>query len=276
MAHDNLGFPYVLGVDVSQWQRNVDWKLLFDAGVRFAIVKLSQGNYFKDPMVGKHVEGARSAGIIVGLYHWHDPMCDVKSQQAMIARSVGDLLFDFFALDVEQYWKNWMEWQKKEIVNLLDGYLISSTSLDLAKRIKGLFGKKVVIYTRASFVYDHSPQMAEWLKDWDTWLAHYPYGVGRVTLSWDFLKSDWQPRTLSPTLPAKCKDWRFWQWSGDKFILPGVSTALDLNYFHGNESELREWLGLENSGLVKDISLEEKVSLLWEAHPEIHLNGEKA
>ncbi|MHB8132877.1 MAG: glycoside hydrolase family 25 protein [Anaerolineaceae bacterium] len=276
MASNKAGeakpFSYVLGMDVSQWQQKVDWDLLYSKGVRFAIVKLSQGNYFKDPMAISHVRGAKAAGLLVGLYHWHDPMCDLKSQLAMIGRSVGDLDFQFFALDVEQYWKSWMEWQKKEITKIISSAELSSSSLNLANGIKNLFGKKVVIYTRASFVYEHAAAMSDWLKDWDTWLAHYPFRVGRVSLSWEKLKHEWTPAITSPLVPAKCKDWRFWQWSGDKFQLPGVSTALDLNYFHGSENEMRDWLGLEAVELVKEFSLEEKVALLWNAHPEIHLS----
>ena len=68
-----------------------------------------------------------------------------------------------------------------------------------------------------------------------------------------------------------------WQFSGDKFVLPGVSTALDLNFFHGSEKELREWLGLDvEVSQPIEYDFESMVRLLWQAHPELHKQEVKA
>jgi len=105
--HEN----HTLGVDVSSWQTKVDWKVLYEAGVRFAIIKLSQGNYSYDRFTREHVKGARSTGMLVGLYHWHDPLCNVQSQMDFIRNCLVGIDYDFFALDVEQYWQDWEEFQ---------------------------------------------------------------------------------------------------------------------------------------------------------------------
>lgn len=34
----------ILGVDVSVWNADIDWNILYAGGVRFAIVKITQGN----------------------------------------------------------------------------------------------------------------------------------------------------------------------------------------------------------------------------------------
>lgn len=261
---------------MSQWQAVVDWGLLFEKGVRFAIVKVSQGDYFIDPMAGKHTSGARAAGMAVGVYHWNDPICKVENQVTNFGRAINGLDFDFSAIDVEQQWASWVEWSKHEIVNKISGRVISQTSEQLGKRIRALTNKKVLIYTRTSFVDEHAPEMKAWLPGWETWLAHYPYRPGRVSLGWEVLKKDLLPQIKSPWLPAGCKTWRFWQWSGDKFVLPGVSTALDLNYFNGSEAELWSWSGSSSvqnprSGTdVPELKLEDKVRILWDLHPEAH------
>jgi len=262
---------YVIGIDVSRWQKDVDWQMLYEKGVRFAVVKLSQGNYSKDAMVETHVKGALAAGMVVGLYHWHDPMCDVKSQLAHIQKCASGLNFSFFGIDVEQFWQDWGEWQKNEITRLIPSTTISRSSLELAQRLREIYSKKVVVYTRASFVYERAPDMNSWLKDWDTWLAHYPYAPGRVTTSWELLKKQMLPSIGSPFLPKGCTGWKLWQWSGDKFLLPGVPTTVDLNFFHGNENDLRAWAGLAAlEEKMLEFDLETKVRILWDAHPELH------
>ena len=276
MVGDGQGDEFVahtktLGVDVSSWQPEVDWKVLYDGGVRFAIIKLSQGNYSFDRLTRAHVKGAREAGMVVGLYHWHDPLCGVKSQLEFIKNCIVGIEFDFFALDVEQYWADWSEWRKGYITKKLGAATISVSSHQLAKDLRNLLGKKTVIYTRASFVKEYAPIMQVWLKEWDLWLAHYPYRAGRISVSWKGLKESNLPKIKGPSIPLNCRDWKFWQFSGDKFVLPGVSTPLDLNFFHGSEKELRVWAGLEEEETQPiELDLEKMVSLLWQAHPELH------
>jgi lysozyme len=265
-----IGEEYTLGVDVSSWQPKVDWKVLYDGGVRFAIIKLSQGNYSYDRYTRDHVKGARDAGMLVGLYHWHDPLCNVLSQVDFIKNCLTGIEYDFFALDVEQYWADWEEWRKGYITKKLGAATISVSSHQLANEIKKVTGKKTMIYTRANFVKEYAPTMQVWLKDWDLWLAHYPYRPGRVSVSWKGLKEANLPSIKGPNLPPNCKEWKFWQFSGDKFVMPGVKTPLDLNFYNGSEKDLRLWLGLDQEVIEPvEYDYETMVKLLWNAHPEL-------
>lgn len=267
---------FTLGVDVSSWQPKVDWKILYEGGVRFAIIKLSQGNYSYDRLAREHAKGAREAGMVVGLYHWHDPLCNVKSQLDFINNCLVGIDYDFFSIDVEQYWGDWAEWRKGYITKKLGATTISVTSQQLATEVKAFTKKKTLIYTRASFVREYAAKMQYWLKDWDLWLAHYPYRPGRVSVSWKGLKEANLPMISGPSLPPNCREWKFWQFSGDKFVLPGVSTPLDLNFFNGSEKELRVWCGLEvEETPIPEIDYETMVRLLWQAHPELHKEGAK-
>src|SRR5512145_1760653 len=99
----------VYGIDVSRWQPSVDWGLLKSKGVMFAIIKATQGNYAVDAMLKKHAEGARAAGMIIGFYHWCDPLVNAESQAKYFLNTIKDLHYHFVAADVEQFWADWQE-----------------------------------------------------------------------------------------------------------------------------------------------------------------------
>lgn len=92
-----------------------------------------------------------------------------------------------------------------------------------------LHGFEMGIYSRATWISQFVPQLTNWMYDYNVWLASWPYAVGAVNASWDELMDTWAPKIFSPyfTLdwPANKKRADAWQWSGDKFIVPGVFTA---------------------------------------------------
>ena len=64
-----------IGIDVSQWQGEIDWEKVKSAGAEFAIIRLGyQKGYDKenalDPYFVKNMEGAKSNGIDVGIYFY--------------------------------------------------------------------------------------------------------------------------------------------------------------------------------------------------------------
>lgn len=258
---------YCLGVDVSSWQSTLDWEKLHANGVRFAIIKAAQGSYRQDPLCPAHLKAAQAAGMLCGVYHWMDPGCAVADQISNLAHRLKGLEYSFLALDVEQYWSDWGEWQQGMISKRYPGKLISQCARACAEAMQSEFHKPVLIYTRASFVKDYAPQMQDWLPGWPLWLAHYPYRPGKLHLSWEQLKRDYVPSIPAPAIPKGCQDWHFWQFSGDKFILPGEQSALDLNFFHGSLQDLQRWLGQPET--ARELSSQEKLDALWQVHPEI-------
>lgn len=63
--------PVARGIDVSEWQENIDWETVKDAGYSFVIVRTSFGSNRKvDASFYDHVEGAKDAGLNVGAYHY--------------------------------------------------------------------------------------------------------------------------------------------------------------------------------------------------------------
>ena len=61
------------GIDVSKWNKEIDWEAVKAAGVDFAIIRCGYrgsvtGTLVEDPYFYQNVQGARAAGVKVGLY----------------------------------------------------------------------------------------------------------------------------------------------------------------------------------------------------------------
>jgi len=257
-----------LGVDVSRWHRTVDWKTLRAAGVSFAVIKASQGVAISDALLQAHFEGARQAGMVTGVFHWVDPTLPSGAQVGHFLKTCQGLDFDFAAVDIEQHWQSWQERARNQIVQRVPPERISSVAREVAVAIRAATEKQVVIYTRTSFVQEYALPMQAWLPEWPLWLAYYPFPAGRVWTTWEKLITNHLPHIPGPKLAPGCSNWRFWQFSGDKFVLPGAVSPLDLNFFNGDEAELRAWIH-ERGTAQAEISDSDKLARLWQAHPEL-------
>lgn len=58
------------GPDVSHHNGDLDWVKMKSAGASFAMVKVSQGTFMRDPKRAANFSGALGAGLYVGLYHY--------------------------------------------------------------------------------------------------------------------------------------------------------------------------------------------------------------
>lgn len=56
------------GIDVSQWQGNIDWQKVKGAGVQFAMLRAGYGRNNLDTKFHRNAQGAIAAGIPIGLY----------------------------------------------------------------------------------------------------------------------------------------------------------------------------------------------------------------
>lgn len=60
-------------IDVSAYQGRIDWRKVFDSGVRRAMIKLTEGTTYFDNLARENAVSARKAGIKVGFYHYAHP-----------------------------------------------------------------------------------------------------------------------------------------------------------------------------------------------------------
>lgn len=73
-----------LGIDVSKWNRTIDWDAVKDAGVEFAIIRCgyrgaSSGVLVLDPMYEENIRGAIEADIPVGVYFFTQATDEVEA-----------------------------------------------------------------------------------------------------------------------------------------------------------------------------------------------------
>lgn len=73
-----------LGIDVSKWNKTIDWDEVKDAGIEFAIIRCgyrgaSSGALILDPMYEKNIRGAIEAEIPVGVYFFTQAVDEVEA-----------------------------------------------------------------------------------------------------------------------------------------------------------------------------------------------------
>jgi GH25 family lysozyme M1 (1,4-beta-N-acetylmuramidase) len=61
------------GMDVSVYQKKIDWKVVQAAGIKFAFTKATEGNKLVDIRFKENMAGAASVGIPIGPYHFARP-----------------------------------------------------------------------------------------------------------------------------------------------------------------------------------------------------------
>lgn len=82
------------GIDVSKWNAEIDWEKVADAGVKFAIIRVGYrgwygGELVEDPMFRQNIEGARKAGIKVGMYFFSQAIDEYEAiEEASMCMSI--------------------------------------------------------------------------------------------------------------------------------------------------------------------------------------------
>lgn len=92
----------LLGIDVSKWNKDIDWEKVKEAGIEFAIIRCgyrgaSGGALVLDPMYEKNIEGAIEAGIPVGVYFFTQAIDEVEAieEASMVIRLIEDYDVDY-------------------------------------------------------------------------------------------------------------------------------------------------------------------------------------
>ena len=201
----------VPGIDVSRWQREIDWVRVASAGYRFTAIRATIGNYYTDPRFYYNWEEAKQAGLLVAAYHVLTPERPADSQMERFFDVIGDRSTDLpLVLDVE-------------LSRDVSPENITSSVQACAELIESEEGRNPVIYTARWFWDRNVLEEADWTA-YDLWVAHY--GVD------------------DPSLPSGWEEWAFWQYS-DHGEVPGIGPATDLNWFNGTVEDLLNYVGGE-------------------------------
>lgn len=104
------------GIDVSTYQRNVDYKKLKASGIDFAIIRAGYGNALAypsqyDPMFESHYNAAKAAGLHIGAY-WYvyaNSVEGMKAEAKSFLKALKGKQFDYpVFFDIEDKVQKWL------------------------------------------------------------------------------------------------------------------------------------------------------------------------
>lgn len=165
------------GVDVSEYQGDIDWQAVYDSGVRFALLRAGgryygSGELYIDDKFTENLEGARSAGLQVGAYFFSQAISAEEAREE--ARYVLELIGDR-ELDLPVFF----DWERVEDpdarTNALDNETLTECAVTFCEEIKTAgFEPGVYVYNDTGYYgYDLSR-----LQDYMLWcvsVGSYPY-----------------------------------------------------------------------------------------------------
>ena len=192
------------GIDVSRWQKEINWELVKGEGVAFSFIKATEGDFRQDPYFTRNWSETKRHGIKRGAYHFFKPETPVQCQIELFTNSVvlepGDLPP---VLDVE-----------------VSDPTVSPTQLRASiktwlEAVTAHYGIKPIIYTSQNY---YRRYLQGHFNDYHFWIARYSSVQPEVHYS---------------------DSWKFWQHS-DRGSITGIKTAVDMNYFLGDFETLSQ------------------------------------
>lgn len=205
---------YLLGVDVSRYQGEIDYDLLYDQGVRYAFIKATEGRAHLDPFFYENFKKGMRSDVRIGAYHFFLFDIPGKDQGQYFVDHVPnekDLLPP--VIDIEHY--------GKYINNPMDYDTVYKEMSDLIDVLYNKYQKYPIIYCN--------------------------YYIYKDYIQGNFEECDIWFRSISEEIPElpDGREWKFWQYSEtgelEGYGGSGFTDYIDLNYFDGTMRELNRY-----------------------------------
>jgi lysozyme len=211
-----------LGIDVSRWQGDIDWAAVSNDGVKYAIIRVSDGTQAIDRYFEANWAGAQQHGILRSVYQFFRPNQDpIEQANILIAKVIANGPTDLPpVIDVEAD----------------DGAsqaAMQAAVLAWLNHVEAALGMTPIIYTGKYFWQDHLATNS--FNRYPLWVAQYPFNAS--CLREDDLRSRLSGG-LCPDLPNNAwSDWAFWQYSSSGCVA-GIDGNVDMNLFNGTYDQL--------------------------------------
>ena len=156
----------MIGIDVSSWQGNVDFKKVKDAGVEFVIIRIGfghkNGEIVYDNRFNEYLKNAKANSLKVGLY-FYSYAKNIKESNEQAKWIIKELNGETLDLPIAFDW---------EIFSGFNNYNLSLTDLNL---IGESFIKEINNAGYEGMLYSSKYYLENmWnLNEYKTWLAHY-------------------------------------------------------------------------------------------------------
>ena len=212
-----------LGIDVSRWQNTVNWTSVKGSGITFAWAQATRGNYLTNNNYVANMNNGKSAGVIMGSYHYATPATNSAATEASYFwnRAGAHILNDgktlMPMLDIEEFnghvgATSYSDWANQWATWVINKAASNGVSI------------KVVLYSSSSFMCNFDTSCS----DFGAWMANYNGQDPQTGTPWSCCTSCnlWGGST-----------WNFWQYSSTGTV-PGVTGDCDLDVFNGTFTQM--------------------------------------
>lgn len=148
------------GIDVSEWQGNIDFKKVKTAGIEVVYIRAGQGFTYKDAKFERNYTQAKKNNLKVGVYHYVTARNEeeAKMQARFFASLLSGKTIDCkLAMDFEYF------------PGLTKGE-INKISLAFLKELEKVYGKDAIVYSNS---YNASNTFDKEVAQYPLWIAQY-------------------------------------------------------------------------------------------------------
>ena len=78
------------GIDVSNHNGYINWNLVKNNGINVVYIKATEGTTYIDPFLNSHYNGANSAGLTIGFYHFLTGLSAPETQAENFYNNIKD------------------------------------------------------------------------------------------------------------------------------------------------------------------------------------------
>ena len=158
----------MIGIDVSYWQQNIDFKKVKEAGCEFVIIRLGVNSDIDktidpDSFYEKNIKLAKEAGLKVGVYVYTSAITAKTSKEhaKWVIKILDKQKLDFpIAFD----WENWSKFRSYKIST----YDLTNSFISFKNEIEK-HGYKAMLYSSKNYL----EKIWMFNDKYDVWLAHY-------------------------------------------------------------------------------------------------------
>ena len=220
------------GIDVSSWQRQIDFEKVKQSGIEIVYIKASEGFTLVDPYFERNYFEAKKNGLKVGFYHY------------VTARSVVDAITQarFFVSNVAGKTADCKLAMDFESFGDLSIYEINQIGLAFIKEVEALSDKKAVLYSNT---YTARTIFSGHLTKYPLWVAQY--------------------EVENPTPNGKWDTWAGWQYTS-KGNVDGINGYVDRDKYTKEMFLSNKDIPIENPENKPDIPTIDKtitITIQW-------------
>jgi len=234
MSHITLG-QNVHGIDVSNWQGNIDWNTVVNDGQVYAWAKASEGMTYQDPQFINNMTNGLDAGVIMGAYHFARPDNNLATEDASnFLSTAGTYIGAGFLPPVLDLENPYSGGQSIVLTDLFTSNELSAWVMEWVSTVETQTGISPIIYVNGNY----ANYLNSTVNNYGLWFA--------------------QPdESLTPPVNIGVwDDWMFKQysWWGE---VPGIIGDVDLNIFNGSMNDFNDLIGINTADFFSSIELED-------------------